>query len=149
MSDLYNPSDFYHSVHFTVWFRDLDVLGHVNNATYLSYLEHARLSYARDILGWNMDMYDLGMIMGRITMEYRVPLLYGEQVQILTRISRMGTKSFDMVHIIQRKTADAAPEVAATGLINMVAYSYTQDTSIPIPDHWRERILAFEKGLSQ
>ena len=33
-----------------VAFRDLDVFGHVNNAVYLTYIENARLAYARDVL---------------------------------------------------------------------------------------------------
>ena len=31
--------------------RDLDVLGHVNNAVYLTYFELARLAYVRAVLG--------------------------------------------------------------------------------------------------
>ncbi len=149
MSELFNPNDFYHRVHFVVWFRDLDVMGHVNNGTYLSYLEHARLSYARDIFGWNGNMHDLGMILGRVTMEYRSPLLFGEHVQILSRISRLGSKSFDMLHILQRIHEEAAPEIVATSITNMVAYSYTAAATIEIPTEWRTRIVAFEQALAK
>ncbi len=31
--------------------RDLDALGHVNNAVFISYFEYARLAYIRDLLG--------------------------------------------------------------------------------------------------
>ena len=31
--------------------RDLDALGHVNNAVYLTYFELARLAYVRTLLG--------------------------------------------------------------------------------------------------
>ena len=35
----------------TVMFRDLDALGHVNNAVYLSYFEQARIGYGLRLLG--------------------------------------------------------------------------------------------------
>ena len=35
------------SMPITVAFRDLDMLGHVNNAVYLSYFESARIAYGR------------------------------------------------------------------------------------------------------
>ncbi|PJF43789.1 MAG: acyl-CoA thioesterase [Phototrophicales bacterium] len=145
MSGLFDPQKFHHRVEFTVWFRDLDALGHVNNATYFSYVEHARLSYAQDVLGWNKDMHSLSMILGRVTMEYRSPLLFGEQVEVLSRISRLGNKSFDFVHVIRRINDTA--EIAATAITNMVAYDYEANQSVEIPVEWRTRILAFEKSL--
>lgn len=145
--EIFDLSQYYHHIHMTVWFRDLDAMGHANNATYLSYLEQARLTYARDILYWNGDMHSLGMILGRVTMEYRNPLLYGENVQISTRISRLGNKSFDMLHVLQRVSDDAEPEVVATAITNMVAYDYAASKAIPILDDWRNRVESFEKGL--
>ena len=34
-----------------VAFRDLDAFGHVNNGVYLTYIENARIGYARDVIG--------------------------------------------------------------------------------------------------
>ena len=39
------------SVPIEVRFRDLDAIGHVNNAVYLTYLEQARLGYWKHITG--------------------------------------------------------------------------------------------------
>ena len=38
-----------------VRFSDLDTLGHVNNAVYLSYFEMARIAYFTPLLGENWD----------------------------------------------------------------------------------------------
>ena len=37
--------------------RDLDALGHVNNAVYLTYFELARLAYIRAVLGADAPNY--------------------------------------------------------------------------------------------
>ena len=39
------------STHIEVRFRDLDALGHVNNAVYLTYFEIARLHYWKKLFG--------------------------------------------------------------------------------------------------
>jgi len=37
------------SIELPVQFRDIDVMGHVNNATYLQYMETARVELARSL----------------------------------------------------------------------------------------------------
>ncbi len=41
--------DFHYLTPFDVRFRDLDSLGHVNNAVYLTYFEIARIGYWRKL----------------------------------------------------------------------------------------------------
>ena len=43
-----------------VRFADLDALGHLNNAKYLTYAEQARILYVRQICGWDGDWRKLG-----------------------------------------------------------------------------------------
>ena len=38
-----------------VRFSDLDILGHVNNVTYLSYFEMARVYYFKELVGTKWD----------------------------------------------------------------------------------------------
>ncbi|MCB9438032.1 MAG: acyl-CoA thioesterase [Anaerolineales bacterium] len=145
MSD--NPfklEDFFHQTTLHVRFGDIDSLGHVNNAKYLTYIEQARICYARDILGWDGSFNNLGMILASTTVDYKLPMQFGDTVRVLTRVSRIGSKSFDMLYVLKR---DSDPTIFATGSTVLVAYDYHADQSIRVPDEWREKILAFDTAL--
>jgi acyl-CoA thioester hydrolase len=74
-----------------VRFRDRDAMGHVNNAVYSTYLEEARIG----VLG------DLGdVILARVEIDFRAELRMGEEVEVRTRCPRVGTKSFELEHVI-------------------------------------------------
>ena len=47
-------------------FRDLDAMGHVNNAVYFSYLETARIKFLVDLLAVT-SLHDLPVIMAEAT----------------------------------------------------------------------------------
>ena len=49
-----------HSTEIEVRFRDIDALGHVNNAVYASFLEQARSAYFRDVV--NNPLNSIGMV---------------------------------------------------------------------------------------
>lgn len=131
-----------------VRFADLDALGHLNNAKYLTYIEQARIIYVRDVCGWDGDWHELGMILARTEIDYKLPIDFKDKARVYIRVSRLGGKSFDMEYIITRQRGELE-EIAANVKTVMVAYNYEQDISIPVPETWRERILAFEPALAE
>ncbi len=135
---------FRHAIPMLVRFGDLDSMGHVNNAKYATYAEHARIQYVRDVCGWNGTWDNEGMILAKITIDFKQPVLYGDNVMVYTRVSRLGSKSFTMQHQLTVQRGEDAPQLAATMETVMVAYAYAQQVSIPVPTAWRERILAYE-----
>jgi len=140
--------NFRYSLPIEVRFADLDVLGHLNNATYLTYAEQVRIVYVRDVCGWDGGAWStLGMILARTEIDYKLPIAFEHSVIAYVRISRIGGKSFDMDYVITRQTGDNDPEIAAEIKTIMVAYDYQQDSTIPVPDSWREKITAFEPAL--
>lgn len=140
--------NFTYSLPIEVRFADLDALGHLNNATYLTYAEQVRIVYIRDVCEWEGGKWDsLGMILARTEIDYQLPIAFEHQVTAYIRVSRLGGKSFDMDYLITRQSNDNAPEIAARIKTIMVAYDYQQDSTIPVPDSWREKITAYEPGL--
>jgi len=141
---------FRYQIPIEVRFADLDVLGHLNNAKYLTYIEQARIVYVRDVCGWDgANWKHLGMILARTEIDYKLPIAFDDAVKAYVRVSRMGGKSFDMEYLVTRQRGETEEEIAATVKTIMVAYDYQQDSSIPIPDSWRERILAYEPALNE
>ena len=109
-----------------VRFRDCDAMGHVNNAVFSTYLEQARVA----IVG-GLDTF----IHARVEIDFRAELRAGEEIEIRSRCSRVGTKSFDLEHQIlagERLVADAKSV--------LVGYDYERDESVPITDELRRTL---------
>lgn len=139
--------NFRHHVSIEVRFGDLDAMGHVNNAKYLTYLETARIRYVHEVCAPHTNWSELGMILAKVVIEYKAPLLYDDRVEVYTRVSRIGNKSFEIEHVVMR-TADGLSEAAALCATTLVSYDYQHKCTMPVPDSWRERILAYEPALS-
>ena len=113
-------------------FNDCDPMGHVNNALYSTYLEEARIG----VLG------GLGaFILARVEIDFRAELRPGDEVEVATRCSHVGTKSFRLDH---RLTVGERVVAEATSVL--VSYDYERGESVPVPDDLRRRLRAAEPG---
>jgi acyl-CoA thioester hydrolase len=122
-----------------VAFRDLDAFGHVNNGVYLTYIENARIGYARDVLGI-ARLEGLLMIVASVKIDFRSRANLGETLEVGARTTRVGTKSFDLDHEIRAQDGRLVAEAHST----LVAFDYEGDRTMPIPPEWRERIENYE-----
>lgn len=138
------PDGFRHHMPVQVRWGDMDALSHVNNAAYLSYLEHARVSYFADLALWDGHPSGLGLIMARVVMDFKLPLHAGEDAHVFTRCSRLGNRSFDTEQALLRVNADGAQDRVAVATITIVVFDYTAGRSAPMPEVWREGIIAYE-----
>jgi acyl-CoA thioester hydrolase len=122
-----------------VAFRDLDAFGHVNNAVYLTYIENARIGYARDVLGIE-SLEGLLLIVAGVKIDFRSRANLSETLEVGARTTRVGTKSFDLEHEIRSQDGRLVAEAQTT----LVAFDYEGDRTMPIPPEWRERIENYE-----
>jgi acyl-CoA thioester hydrolase len=109
-----------------VRFNDRDALGHVNNAVYSTYLEQARIG----VLGGLVEF-----ILARVEIDFRAELRDAEEVEIRSRLDRMGTKSFDLWHDLH-----AGGVLVAEAKSVLVSYDYALGRSIPVPHELRRRL---------
>ena len=88
---------FVHREH--VRFRDLDAMGHINNAVFATYVEQARVEYLASLDVLDRPVYDPGaesMILARSRWTSALPARPSPTtVEIGVRPTRVGTKSFD------------------------------------------------------
>jgi acyl-CoA thioester hydrolase len=140
-------ANFRHRTPIAIRYGDMDTLGHVNNAKYLTYAEHARIRYVEDLGLWDGSQSSSGMIIARVVIDYKLPLtLQDGAVDVWTRCSRMGNKSADFeTLIVTRRNGELV--VAATCTVTGVAMDYQQNRSIPLPQQWRDIITAYEPAL--
>jgi acyl-CoA thioester hydrolase len=125
-------------------FKDIDKMGHVNNANYMTYFELARVEYfnelasAKDLkIDWTGEE---SVILAKIEMEYKQPILLEDNIFVYTWVSRMGSKSFDMSCSIVRLVNDKEVEVAK-GLAVIVCFNYLANQSILVPEKWKLKLL--------
>jgi acyl-CoA thioester hydrolase len=114
-----------------VRFNDFDLLGHVNNAVYLTYCEVARFAYLEAVTG-DLRQSDLNLILAHISIDYRRPIGWGEPVQIAARTVSVGSKSFTMEYLILG-TAAGGDTIAAEARSVQVGYDYTAGRSAALP----------------
>jgi acyl-CoA thioester hydrolase len=119
-----------------VRFGDLDALGHVNNAVFLTYIESARVAFLFDA-GAATSLEDMSIIVARIEIDFRVPVRFGGEVEIAVRATRFGDKSFDLEYVLR-----VGGQVVAEAKSVLVGYDYTKRETMTIPDEWREKLAA-------
>ncbi|MGH7545911.1 MAG: acyl-CoA thioesterase [Gemmatimonadota bacterium] len=123
-----------------VRFADLDALGHVNHAAYLSYFEEARSAYYFRLVG-GRGVDRLGFVVAEACCRYRAPAFYPARIEIGVRVSEIGGKSFRMEYEARDEETGA---VVAEGHTVLVAYDYARRVSVPVPEAVREATEAFE-----
>ena len=94
-----------------VRFRDLDVMGHVNNAVVVSFMEQARFQWWRAFLG-GRKFQEEGFLIARTEVDYRRPILLGDDVRVELRCTRVGSSSFELAY---RLTKGLGGELFAEG----------------------------------
>ncbi len=132
--------EFRHRSRVEVRFRDMDAFGHVNNAVTTSYVEHGRIRYLRDVLGFS-PVGEMPMILAMIQVDYVTPIYFGESVDIASRVDWIGTTSLGMSH---RLTAGEDEHEVARATSVLVAYDYAEAKPMAVPQAWRATLAEHE-----
>ena len=133
-------TDFEYWTDIELRYSDLDTVGHVNNAVYVTFLEQARTNYLRDVLELDLDSLDL--VIAHLEVDFHQSIQWDQEVHTGVRVTEIGTKSFGMDYEIR-----ADDEVAATGETVQVALEPDGSGSRPVPEPWRKRIESYEPDL--
>jgi acyl-CoA thioester hydrolase len=135
---------FKHKIKIKIRFSDLDAMKHVNNATYLTYLEEARIKYFNDLFNLKEEDLEYKAVIGRIEIDYIYPIVLGDEIEVYTRISELGHKSVKVEHIIAIEKNDELIK-AATSVTKLVYYNYKIKKAISIPAEEKKIIAKFEE----
>ena len=138
-------TDYKYKTPVAVRFSDIDAVGHVNNAIYLTYFEEARLAYWRDAINW--DLQEHGVIVGRSEVNYLKPITLADEIACYVRTTRIGNSSFDVMHVLVKITSNGE-EICTTGKTVCISYDYNANKSVSIPAKEREKMIVYdEPGL--
>ena len=124
-----------------VRFRDTDMMGHVNNAVYLTYFEAGRLEYWIELTGDPSAMQLLPFILARTEIDFLAEAQAAEDLTLGVRVGRQGNKSFDLEYLLVR---DTDGEVVARGRSVQVMFDYEAKKTRALDDETRRMIDDFE-----
>jgi acyl-CoA thioester hydrolase len=120
-----------HTASISVRWRDLDAFNHVNNSSYLTFLEEARLQWLQQLPGtWLSD--NAAPVMAASEVNYRLPIEWPAQLRVQLFCIRVGNSSMTIGHRI----VDAADEnrLYCDGHVVMVWMDPASGKSVPLPE---------------
>ena len=119
---------------------DLDGFGHVNNASYLTYIQEARANftwYSRKEAGLEPVFSD--MVVGRAEVDFIVPIYEGGfDLDVAIWVSKIGNSSFDLVYELSSPLG-----LHARGRTVQVAVSMETKKSRPLTQDEREFLTGY------
>ena len=122
--------------------RDMDAIGHINNATYLTFFETARVDFLKQ-LGFDLLKRDVdnSVILASMKVDYIKQSVHPSTYNIGCRITRLGNKSFDLFSAIFVEK-ELSPIVI--GVFTLVAFNYKTQKTIPLNEDITSNYLPFE-----
>ncbi len=118
-----------------VRWRDLDMLGHLNQSVYHEFLEEARAALFERLRGDSFEAF----VLARVELDYKSEVRRDHGfVEIAVRLERVGRSSVTVEHDVL--LPDGA--VAATGRSVLVGWDPAARRSRPFGDEEREKLNA-------
>lgn len=120
-----------HRADIAVRWRDLDAFNHVNNSSYLTYLEEARLQWFDTLPGpWMSE--SAAPVLAASHVNYRQPIGWPESVIVELFVERLGSSSLTLAHRIV--SARDASQLYSDGNVVLVWIDRTSGRSTAMPD---------------
>lgn len=110
-------------------FSDLDLYGHVNSVVYFSYLETARVKLFKDFFQ-ELTEKQIFTLVARAECDYKLPILFGDNLIVSVVVARLGTTSFDLEYRLH----DSAEKTYATARTTLVCFDNAKKVTVPLPE---------------
>lgn len=123
--------------------NDLDALGHVNNAIFVTYFEVARGTYMLTACkgwDWTKNMF----LIGNVNVNFQKELLLTAQgAEVWMRTAKIGTKSFVLEYaVVSQKNGETV--LHAIGETTQIMFDMKTRSTVEIEAWVKESLTAFE-----
>lgn len=135
---------FRHKIEVKTRFNEVDMLGVVNNAVYITYFEEARIEYTKELrLIPENGIFSDGSLyfIVRNEVNYRAHAHYGDELVIYTKLSYIKNSSFGFDHLVVNKKSN---EIIADGKGVIVYVDPTTHKSTNLPNSFYEAVKLYE-----
>jgi thioesterase-3 len=124
---------------------EIDLYGHVNNATYLNYLEHGRVQTLEQT-GKSFQQYmdeNIFIVIAKINISYLKPTFLDDELDITTTIKSVGRTSVVLnQEIFNRARKENTVQADVT-----VVFLNQKKRPIPVPSQFLEQ-LGYKRTIS-
>ena len=122
-------------------FNDIDMLGHLNNTSYLEMFDLGKNDYFTKVKHGYIEWSKPSLMIVHLDLDFLAQTRFSEHVEVLTQVTRLGDKS---VHLVQQLVNVDTGEVKCQ--CQSVMCNFDPATGIPatITDEWRHDIAAYE-----
>ncbi len=123
-------------------YGDLDTFKHVNNKSYLSFLEDARIYYFEKVINFDLKKLDFETVVARIEISYHYPIKIEDKVIAYIRCCKIGSKSLDLETIIVKNDN----KIVAKSKVTLVSFDIKNEKSTKNNLNSVKLIREFEKN---
>jgi len=123
-----------------VRFRDIDSMGHVNNAVFFTYFEEGRKEFLHQLFHV-VHPEDYNFILAHIECDFLKPVKMTDILSLQLWISEIGQKRFNLKYRLIKRDDESI--VYAQGKSVQVFFDYKRNSTMPIPKDFRERIAEY------
>lgn len=133
---------FFHSVEIQTRFGDFDMLGHLNNASYLQYMDLAKVRYFEAVQGRTLDLSGVATVIVNINASFYSPTQFGERVSVLTACVKISQRSFVLE---QRVVNPDTGDVKCVASVVMAGFDPKTGQGCELDAEWVRLLGEFEK----
>lgn len=132
--------DYKLSLELRIDFSDLDMYKHVNNLTFIRFLQSGRVNFWEATgLATLFSETNKGAILVSTHCDFRKSLFYPGTAIVKTKLAYIKNSSFGLDQVILNEEG----EVCAEGRDIAVFFDFSKDKSLPIPTDLRETMQKF------
>ena len=118
-------------VSISVRWRDMDAMGHVNNAKYVSYLEEARVRWMLGVEGVSLSDR-IAPVVAATNINYRLPIVWPNDIVVELFVERLGNSSVTIGHRIIDQRDEG--KLYSDGNVVVVWMDTQTGKSAPLPE---------------
>ncbi|MCX5884174.1 MAG: thioesterase family protein [Deltaproteobacteria bacterium] len=124
-----------------VRFRDIDGMGHVNNAVFFTYFAEGRLAFFQKISN-STDFSTFSFILAHISCDYLRPVTLNTQLSLEICVKNIGRKSFGLGY----KLVDLSDEsiIYAKGESVQVCYDYGENRPVAVAPALKQKLIQYQ-----
>ena len=135
-----SPASFPHRMNAQLRFNDIDILGHLNNTVYFSLYDMGKARYMESAGLRPKGQSRPDTVIADIHCAYLKPILFDDSIDVLTRCSHIGEKSYTLEQML----VDKDDEVRSVCRTVMVYIDHESLRPAPIPEEYIKKIKNFE-----
>lgn len=132
---------YHHRLPIQIRFNDVDRYGHVNNNAYFAYYDLGKDEYLRNVLRTNYRGTDVVPVIANINADFILPIFYGDEIVMETRVSHIGQKSFTLK---QRAINLRTNKMVCQCSTVMVCFNLKTQESALLPEAYRKAFEDYE-----